>query len=92
MSDKQFKLIENIVALDGVKSAEAYQKSTGENVWYVLVNTDNGRLVEGTLACKDDLALFEEYLRVVVSIGERDFMSHYFSKCPNEGDADNEQN
>ena len=90
MSDKQFKLIENIVALDGVKAAEAYKKSTGENVWDVLVSTENGRLVEGTLACREDLALLEEYLRVVVSLGESNLRS--YPNATNEGEVDHEQN
>ncbi len=68
MSDKQFKLIEGIVALDGVKAAEAYKKSTGENVWDVLVSTENGRLVEGTLACKEDLALVESSIEIPVQL------------------------
>ena len=37
--DKGFTLVEAITALPGVKSAEVYKKSTGEDVWDVLVST-----------------------------------------------------
>ena len=76
MSDKQFKLIENIVALDGVKAAEAYQKSTGDNVWDVLVSTENGQLVEGTLSSAKDLELLEAYIRVVVALGDSNLRNY----------------
>ncbi len=76
MSDKGFKLNEGITALDGVKSAEAYQKSTGENVWDVLVSTDNGHLVSGTLASAKDLELLEAYIRAVVALGESNLRNY----------------
>lgn len=48
-NEKAFRLIEAITALDGVVGSEVYQKSTGENVYDILVKTENGRLIEGTL-------------------------------------------
>ena len=88
MSDKSFKLIENITALDGVKSAEVYQKSTGDNVWDILVATENGRLVEQTLACKEDLEMFERYLEVIVTLGDSNLRS--YPNVVGDGDIDNE--
>ncbi len=76
MSDKGFKLIEGITALDGVKATEVYQKSTGENVWDILVSTDNGQLVEGTLASAKDLEMLEAYIRVVVALGESNLRNY----------------
>lgn len=91
MSDeKGFKLIESITALDGVKASEVYKKSTGENVWDILVSTENGRLIEGTLASKEDLALFHEYLKIVVSLGDSNLRS--YPNAVGEEDIDHEQN
>ncbi len=89
MSEKGYKLIEAITSLDGVKAAEVYQKSTGENVWDILVSTENGRLVEGTLASKEDLALLQEYLKIVVSLGDSNLRS--YPNVTHEGDIDHEQ-
>jgi hypothetical protein len=89
MSKKGFKLIEAITSLDGVKATEVYQKSTGENVWDILVSTENGRLVEGTLASKEDLALLQEYLKVVVSLGDSNLRS--YPNVVGEEDIDYEQ-
>jgi len=68
--DKQFKLIESICSLDGVKAAEAYKKIHSGNVWDVLVSLDNGRLVEQTLSSREDLAILDEYIKAVVKIPE----------------------
>ena len=76
MSDKAFQLIEAIKALDGVVASEVYKKSTGENVYDVLVKTENGRLIEGTLASKDDLELFHKYLSVVLDLGSSNLRSY----------------
>ena len=76
MSDKAFQLIEAITALDGVVASEVYKKSTGENVYDVLVKTENGRLIEGTLASKDDLELFHKYLSVVLDLGSSNLRSY----------------
>jgi len=76
VSDKAFQLIEAITALDGVVASEVYKKSTGENVYDVLVRTENGRLVEGTLASKDDLELFHKYLSVVLDLGSSNLRSY----------------
>ena len=76
MSDKAFQLIEAITALDGVVASEVYKKSTGENVYDVLVKTENGRLIEGTLASKDDLELFHKYLSVVLDLGSLNLRSY----------------
>ena len=55
MSDeKGFKLIEAVTSLEGVVACEVYKKSTGENVWDILVSTENGRLIEQTLSSKED--------------------------------------
>ena len=88
MSNKKFKLIENIVALDGVKSAEVYRKSTGHDVWDILVRLEDDRLVWGTVACKNDLELFEEYLRAIVPLGNSDLES--YPNTANEGNVDSE--
>ncbi len=91
MSDeKSFKLIEAITGLDGVKASEVYKKSTGENVWDVLVSTDNGRLVEGTIASREDLELLEKYLKIVVSLGDSNLRS--YPNAVGEEDIDHEQN
>lgn len=76
MSDKAFQLIEAITALDGVVASEVYQKSTGENVYDVLVKTENGRLIEGTLASRDDLELFHKYLSVILELGSSNLRSY----------------
>ncbi len=77
MSDeKSFKLIEAITSLDGVEATEVYKKSTGENVYDILVKTENGRLIEGTLASKEDLALFHKYLGVVLDLGDSNLRSY----------------
>lgn len=74
--EKAFQLIEAITSLDGVVGSEVYRKSTGENVYDILVKTENGRLIEGTLASKDDLKLFHEYLSVVLSLGNSNLRSY----------------
>ena len=87
--DKGFRLIEAITSLDGVKSCEVYKKSTGENVWDILVATENGRLVEQTLSSRADLELLEKYIALVATVGDSNIRSY-----PNvvlEGDID-EQN
>jgi len=76
VSDKAFQLIEAITALDGVVATEVYRKSTGDNVYDVLVKTENGRLIEGTLASKDDLELFHKYLSVVLDLGSSNLRSY----------------
>lgn len=76
MSDKAFQLIEAITSLDGVVASEVYKKSTGENVFDILVKTENGRLIEGTLASKDDLELFHKYLSVVLDLGSSNLRSY----------------
>ena len=76
MSDKAFQLIEAITSLDGVVASEVYKKSTGENVYDVLVKTENGRLIEGTLASKDDLELFHKYLSVILDLGSSNLRSY----------------
>jgi len=76
VSDKAFQLIEAITSLDGVVATEVYKKSTGESVYDVLVRTENGRLVEGTLASKDDLELFHKYLSVVLDLGSSNLRSY----------------
>ena len=88
--EKSFKLIEAITGLDGVKASEVYKKSTDENVWDILISTENGRLIEGTLASKEDLALLEEYLKVVVSLGDSNLRS--YPNVVGEEDIDYEQN
>ena len=90
MSDeKSFKLIEAITGLDGVKASEVYKKPHG-NVWDVLVSTENGRLVEGTIASRADLELLEKYLKIVVSLGDSNLRS--YPNVTQEGDTDHEQN
>ena len=74
--DKAFKLIEAITALDGVVGSEVYQKSTGDNVFDVLVKTENGRLIEGTLASKEDLELFHKYLVMILELGSSNLRSY----------------
>ena len=76
MSDKAFKLIEAITSLEGVVASEVYKKSTGENVYDILVKTVNGRLIEGTLASKEDLELFHKYLSVVLDLGSSNLRSY----------------
>ncbi len=78
MSDdeKGFQLIEAITGLNGVKSCEVYKKSTGENVWDVLVSTENGRLIEQTLSGKDDLEILQKYIELVTSIGDSNIRSY----------------
>ena len=85
--DKAFKLIEAITELEGVVSSEVYRKSTGENVYDVLVKTENGRLVEQTLSNRSDLELLEKYIALVVSAGDSNIRSY-----PNIDSEQNEQN
>ena len=74
--EKGFQLVEAITSLAGVKSAEVYKKSTGENVWDVLVSTETGRLVEQTLAGKEDLEILQKYIELVVSVGDSNIRSY----------------
>ena len=74
--EKAFQLIEAITSLEGVVGSEVYRKSTGENVFDILVKTENGRLIEGTLASKDDLELFHKYLSVVLDLGNSNLRSY----------------
>jgi hypothetical protein len=74
--EKAFKLIEAITSLDGVVGSEVYRKSTGENVYDILVKTENGRLIEGTLASKGDLDLFHKYLSTVLDLGNSNLRSY----------------
>lgn len=74
--EKAFKLIESITALDGVVGSEVYRKSTGDNVFDILVKTENGRLIEGTLASKEDLELFHKYLVMVLELGSSNLRSY----------------
>jgi len=85
--EKAFKLIEQITALDGVESSEVYQKSTGENVFDVLVKTNTGQLIEGTLASSKDLEIFHAYLQCVLALGDSNLRNH-----PNFEEKTDEQN
>ena len=85
--DKAFRLIEEITTLDGVVATEAYQKSTGENVFDILVKTETGQLIEGTLASAKDLEIFQAYLSCVLALGDSNFRNY-----PKFEDKTNEQN
>ena len=85
--DKVTKLVEEITALYGVEATEAYQKSTGENVFDILVKTDTGQLIEGTLASAKDLEIFQAYLSCVLALGESNFRNY-----PKFEDKTDEQN
>ena len=74
--DKSFKLIERLVGWDGVAAAEAYKKSMSEATYDVLVKTENGQLVEGTIAGPRDLELFRRYVESVVELAEKNFRNY----------------
>ena len=84
--DKGFRLVELITSLEGVKAWEAYKKSTGENVWDILVSTENGRLIEQTLSSKEDLELLQKYIALVTSVGDSNIRS--YPNVVQEGDVD----
>lgn len=84
--DKGFRLVELITSLEGVKACEAYKKSTGENVWDILVSTENGRLIEQTLSSKEDLELLQKYIALVTSVGDSNIRS--YPNVVQEGDVD----
>ena len=87
MSDeKGFKLIEAVTSLEGVVACEVYKKSTGENVWDILVSTENGRLIEQTLSGKEDLELLQKYIALVTSVGDSNIRS--YPNVVQEGDVD----
>ena len=87
MSDeKGFKLIEAVTSLEGVVACEVYKKSTGENVWDILVSTENGRLIEQTLSSKEDLELLQKYIALVTSVGDSNIRS--YPNVVKEGDVD----
>ncbi len=87
MSDeKGFKLIEAVTSLEGVIACEVYKKSTGENVWDILVSTENGRLIEQTLSSKEDLELLQKYIALVTSVGDSNIRS--YPNVVQEGDVD----
>ena len=74
--DKQFRLIETLCGWDGVVAAEAYKKSMQEATYDVLVKTENGQLVEGTIAGPRDFELFRRYLESVVELAEKNFRNY----------------
>ena len=86
-NDKVFKLIEESTALDGVVATEVYQKSTGENIFDILVKTETGQLIEGTLASAKDLEVFHAYLGCVLALVDSNFRNY-----PKFEDKTNEQN
>ena len=87
MSDETgFKLIEAVTSLEGVVACEVYKKSTGENVWDILVSTENGRLIEQTLSGKEDLELLQKYIALVTSVGDSNIRS--YPNVVKEGDVD----
>jgi len=76
MSDKQFQLTEALCEIDGVSAAEAYKKSTGENVWDVLVKTENGHLVEGRISTQGCLKKLHAYISTVIELGDSNFRNY----------------
>ncbi len=78
MSDKDFELLEQITALNGVESAEVYRKKGEGRVYDILVKTSNGHMIEGTVKCQETLVAFHSYLQAVLALG-----GHYFRNYPN---------
>ena len=74
--DKQFKLIETLCGWDGVAAAEAYKKWHEEATYDVLVKTENGQLVEGTIAGPRDFELFRRYVESVVELADKNFRNY----------------
>jgi len=75
-NDKSFKLVERLQGWDGVVAAEAYKKSMSEATYDVLVKTENGQLVEGTIAGPRDLELFRRYVEAVIELSENNFRNY----------------
>ena len=57
-------------------AAEAYKKSMQEATYDVLVKTENGQLVEGTIAGPRDFELFRRYVESVVELAEKNFRNY----------------
>ena len=77
-SEKDFQLLEQITALNGVESAEVYRKRDAGRVYDILVKTSNGHMIEGTVKCQESLIAFHNYLQAVIALE-----GHYFRNYPN---------
>ena len=74
--DKQFKLIETLCGWDGVVAAEAYKKSMQKATYDVLVKTENGQLVEGTIAGPSDFESFKNWVQSVVALEDKNYRNY----------------
>ena len=74
--EKAFKLAEKICGWEGVAACECYAKSMTESTYDVLAKTENGQLVEGTIAGPSDLERFLGYIDVVVSLESKNFRNY----------------
>ena len=74
--EKAFKLAEKICGWEGVVACECYAKSLSEATYDVLVKTETGQLVEGTVAGPRDLELFRRYVESVVELADTNFRNY----------------
>ena len=74
--EKAFGLAEKICGWDGVAACECYAKSMTEATYDVLVKTENGQLVEGSVSGPRDLERFLGYVDVVVSLEAKNFRNY----------------
>lgn len=74
--DKALRLREELLGLEGVVAAEAYKKSMTEATYDVLIKTENGQLVEGTISGPRELELMLRYLDIVLEMDRRNFRNY----------------
>lgn len=74
--EKAFKLSEKLCGLEGVTGCEVYAKSLEKTTYDVLIKTENGQLIEGTVSGPVDLELMLRYLDVVLEMDKRNFRNY----------------
>ena len=71
MSEKAYRLSEKILSChDSVVSGSVIQPDESESYFTVVVNTDNGYILESTLASKQDLEDLEASIEHVAGLPE----------------------
>ena len=86
---KKERLTKALLGLVGVKAAECYEKSVPKGTFDILVSTENGRLIEATLSCKNDLEMIEKYVSLVITF-DRECNIRSYPNTVSEGEVDSE--